>query len=58
MAQQFMLILFEKPGDFASMSPEQIQKVIEAYTAWGMKLAQAGQMVAGHKLREEGGKRE
>src|SRR5882672_1918094 len=57
MAQQFMLILFEKPGDFASMSPEEIQKIIEQYGAWGGKVAAAGQMVGGHKLREEGGKR-
>jgi hypothetical protein len=57
MAQQFMLILFEKPGDFASMSPEQIQKIIEQYGAWGGKVAAAGQMAGGYKLREEGGKR-
>ena len=57
MAQQFMLILFEKPGEFAAMSPEEIQRIIEQYTAWGGKVAGAGQMVAGHKLREEGGKR-
>jgi hypothetical protein len=54
---QFMLILYESPGDFAKMSPEDIQKVIEKYSAWGAKVAGAGQMVAGHKLTEEGGKR-
>src|SRR4051812_44752314 len=54
---QFMLILSEKPGDFASMSPEAIQKVIEKYGAWGMKMAQEGRMVAGHKLTEDGGKK-
>jgi hypothetical protein len=54
---QFMLVLFEKPGDFASMSPEQIQKIIEKYSEWGGKLGAAGKMVNGHKLTEEGGKR-
>lgn len=54
---QFMLILHEKPGDFASMSPEIIQKIIEKYGAWGMKMAQEGRMVGGHKLTEEGGKK-
>lgn len=54
---QFMLILYEKPGDFASMSPDQIQKVIEKYTEWGGSLGAAGKMVAGHKLTEEGGRR-
>jgi len=54
---QFMLVLFEKPGDFASMSPDAIQKIIEKYGAWGAKMGQEGRMVAGHKLTEEGGKK-
>src|SRR4051794_24401502 len=54
---QFMLILFEKPGDFASMSPDAIQAIIEKYGTWGMKMSQEGRMVAGHKLTEDGGKR-
>src|SRR4051794_35948589 len=53
---QFMLILFEKPGDFASMSPDQIQGLIAKYGAWSAKIAQAGQLVDGKKLMEEGGK--
>jgi hypothetical protein len=39
------------------MSPDQIQKIIEKYSAWGQKMAAAGKMVAGHKLTEEGGKK-
>jgi len=54
---QFMLILFEKPGDFASMSPDQIQKVIEKYGTWGERMAKENRMVGGHKLTEEGGKK-
>ncbi len=54
---QFMLILSERPGDFAGMAPEQIQKIIEKYGAWGMKMAQEGRMVGGHKLTEHGGKK-
>ena len=54
---QFMLILYEKPGDFASMSPDEIQKDIEKYTEWGGSLGAAGKMVNGHKLTEDGGKR-
>jgi hypothetical protein len=53
---QFMLILYEKPGDFAKLSPEEIQKVIEKYNAWSYKLATAGKLAGGHKLKEEGGK--
>lgn len=54
---QFMLILFEKPGDFASMSPDQIQSIVEKYNTWGTKMAQEGRMVSGNKLTEEGGKK-
>jgi hypothetical protein len=54
---QFMLVLYEKPGDFASMSPEEIQKIIEKYGAWNQKLAAAGTLVNGRKLTEDGGKR-
>lgn len=54
---QFMLILFEKPGDFASMSPDKIQAIIQKYETWGAKMAQEGRMVDGKKLTEEGGKR-
>lgn len=54
---QFMLILHEKPGDFASMSPEQIQSIIEKYGAWGMKMAEEGKMVDGKKLTEDGGRK-
>lgn len=54
---QFMLVLFEKPGDFGSMAPDKIQAIIEKYGAWGMKMAQEGRMVAGHKLTEDGGKK-
>lgn len=54
---QFMLILSEKPGDFANMAPEEIQKIIEKYGAWGMKMGKEGRMVAGNKLTEDGGKR-
>lgn len=53
---QFMLILYEKPGDFASMSPDEIQKVIEKYSEWGGSLGASGKMVNGHKLTEDGGK--
>jgi hypothetical protein len=54
---QFMLLLYETPGDFAKLSPDEIQKVIEKYSAWGQRMAESGKMVAGHKLTEDGGKR-
>jgi hypothetical protein len=53
---KFMLVLYETPNQFRSMSAEDIQKVIEKYNAWSAKLAQAGKLQGGEKLREEGGR--
>src|SRR5947209_1477139 len=53
---QFMLLLYENPGDFKGMSPEQIQTILQQYGAWTQKVAQAGKLVGGRKLMEEGGK--
>lgn len=53
---KFVLLLYETPNEFRKLSPEEIQRVIEKYSAWSGKLAQAGQLVGGEKLKEEGGK--
>lgn len=53
---QFMLILSETPATFASMPPEEMQKVLERYMAWSHGLAQRGAMAGGNKLKDEGGK--
>jgi len=53
---QFMLLLHETPGTYAKLSPTEIQAIIEKYAAWTGKLAAAGKLVGGHKLKEEGGK--
>jgi hypothetical protein len=54
---QFMLLLYDTPGNFKAMSPEQIQTTIQQYGAWTQKVAAAGKLVGGRKLMEEGGKR-
>ena len=53
---KFMLLLYDDPASFATMSPEQIQKVIEKYMAWGKKLRQDGVWHASDKLTGEPGK--
>ena len=53
---KYMLLLHDNPASFANVSPEQMQKVIEKYMAWGSKLRQAGLMHAGDKLTDEPGK--
>ena len=53
---KYMLLLHDNPASFADVSPEQMQKVIEKYMAWGDRLRQDGQMHAGDKLTDEPGK--
>lgn len=55
--RQFMLILQENPEDFADVSPEEMQGLVERYSAWGRSIAERGRLVQGHKLRDEGGRR-
>ena len=53
---QYMLLLHETPSDFADLSPEQIQRVIEEYSAWRATLETQGRMVGANKLKDEGGR--
>jgi hypothetical protein len=53
---KYMLLLHDDPSSFATMSPEQIQKVIEKYMTWGSRLRQAGVLSANNKLTDEPGK--
>jgi len=53
---QYMLLLHENPAGFAAMSPDEMQRVIQKYSAWSGQLASQGKLVGGDKLRDEGGK--
>ena len=53
---QFMVIPRDEPGMFDDYSPEDMQRMVERYHAWGQKLASEGRMVLGHKLRDDAGK--
>jgi hypothetical protein len=53
---QFMLVLFDAPGSYVNISPEEMQKMIVEYNEWAGGLAQQGKLVGGEKLKEEGGK--
>lgn len=52
----FMLILHDDPRGFSEITPAQMQAVIAEYQAWSGKLAAAGRLVGGEKLKDEGGK--
>ena len=53
---KYMLLLHDNPAAFANVSPNDMQKVVEKYIAWGKKLREAGVMKAGDKLTDEPGK--
>ena len=53
---KYMLLLHDNPAAFANVSPEQMQKVVEKYIAWGKKLREAGVWKASDKLTNEPGK--
>jgi hypothetical protein len=53
---QFMLLLYDDPNEFAGLEPQEFQKVLGEYQAWGQKMASRGKLVSGHKLKDEGGR--
>jgi hypothetical protein len=53
---EFILLLHEDPSGFADQSAEEIQRIIEEYTAWREKLAGEGHLAGGNKLKDEGGR--
>jgi hypothetical protein len=53
---KYMLLLHDNLAAFANVSPEQMQKIIEKYIAWGNRLRDAGVMDNGQKLTDEPGK--
>jgi hypothetical protein len=53
---KYMLLLHDDPATFATMSPEEMQKIIEKYIAWGQKLRTAGVLRAGDKLTDDPGR--
>lgn len=53
---QFLLLLHETPADFAAISPEQIQGIIQEYSAWAEALRRQDKLVGSHKLKDDGGR--
>jgi hypothetical protein len=48
---QYMLLLRDDPAVFRDLSPDEMQRIIEKYRAWGQKLREAGLLVGSHKLK-------
>ncbi len=46
----YMLLLYDSPTDFVDVSPEEMQRIIEKYSAWRDSLASEGRLVSSNKL--------
>lgn len=52
---RYMLLLYDDPKGWLNHTPEQIQQIVQEYSAWAQGLAEQGKMIGGHKLTDEGG---
>lgn len=52
----YMLLLHEDPSALATISPGDMQQIVEKYVAWGARLRQAGVLADSHKLTDEPGR--
>jgi hypothetical protein len=52
---QYLLLLYDDPSHWTTASPQDIQRAIEKYHAWGQKLRQKGVLLGSHKLADEPG---
>jgi hypothetical protein len=52
---QYLILLYNDPSNWATMSPQEIQRAIEKFHAWGQKLRQKGVLLGSHKLADEPG---
>jgi hypothetical protein len=54
---KYLLLLHERPDSLpADISPGEIQAIIQRYADWRTKVARAGKLVDGHKLRDGEGR--
>lgn len=53
---KFMVLLYDDPAGFMSLSPEEMQKAIQKYVTWGDRLRAEGVILDGAKLKDEAGK--
>lgn len=52
---EFVMLLRENPQQFKGLSAAEMQAIVERYSAWADKLGAQGKLLAGHKLRDDGG---
>lgn len=52
----YMLLLHENPETFQDMSADDMQAIIQRYSAWKDQMEQAGKLIAGKKLADGEGR--
>ncbi len=52
----YMLLLYDNPTDFADLSPEEMQRILEQYQAWSEGRKAAGRLLGSDKLKDGEGR--
>jgi len=53
---QFLILPYEQPGDFADLSPAEMQRIVERYVAWTDRLRAGGTLERSAKLKDGEGR--
>jgi hypothetical protein len=53
---KFMLLLHDPPKAFGGLSPDEMQKIVQKYVAWGRALKAKRLLAASHKLSADAGR--
>jgi len=53
---KYMCLLYGNPANWMNLSPEEAQKALQKYMAWGNKLRTQKIYLASHKLADDAGK--
>jgi hypothetical protein len=53
---QYMLLLYDDPSQWKTMSPADMQKAIQKFVAWREKIHSQNVLVGSHKLADDPGK--
>ena len=52
----YMFLLYGGPGSDTGLAPEEMQRIIEKYSAWAAKLRETGRWAGGNKLKDGEGR--
>lgn len=56
MMGRYLVLPRDPSGAWDDVSPQEMQRIVEKYVAWGNKLAEAGKLAGGEKLEDGDGR--